>query len=287
MNNMNYYETILKRESCRDFTSETPDTFLLHEVQNYFTNAERLFPDIKLECKFYNEGISEKIGHNAGYNGFFIHAPKYLMLFSEQKEHYLENAAFVAQDLTLKITELELDTCWITIDDPAAIKNSLEPDLDMTPVVLIALGYKNKEKKSVRLDIKSPSNVKMTSRKNLAAPKISLDELVSYEHLGNPVPDGMLYEELEEALLSVSFAQSFMNRQPYRILLSGNSVTLLGIKDELTGELDTRLNFGIVMFNFISVMHSMISHRLSWSFEKPKDLPALPGEYFFVAQCNL
>ncbi len=288
MDNINIYDVILKRESCRDFSEEAPETYTLHDLQKYFSECNPLIKDIKVELKFYNGGIAEQIGHNAGYNGFFIKAPKYLVLFSEKKDHYIENAGYLGQKLTLKMTQLGISACWITIDDAEEIRKEIAPEINLMPTVLIAMGYKNKEKTSVRLDIKSPSDVKMTARKNLAAPKISMNELVHYgKFTNNTFPAETPYQVLDDALHAVSVAQSFMNRQPYRIVLTDDFVYLVGYKDEMTGENDQKLNFGIAMFNFIAVMKSQIQKGISWSFEPPKIDLALPDDYFYVAKCNI
>ena len=56
-----------------------------------------------------------------GYHDLMIEAPHYLVIASEPAPSYLENAGFMGEDLVLKMTELEIETCWITINDEAQL----------------------------------------------------------------------------------------------------------------------------------------------------------------------
>ncbi len=55
--------------------------------------------------------------------------------------------------------------------------------------------------------------------------------------------------------LSIAVAQSFFNRQPYRVIVDDDIVSLIGHRRlELTITEDQLLNYGIAMFNFYAVL---------------------------------
>lgn len=287
MEYIKYFDEIIKRQSCRSFCDRDVNANELDQIKDYFTRCRRLIPEINIDFKIYNGVIEKKIGKNAGYNGFMIKAPKYALIFSEVKDHYLENAGYVGQAITLKMTQLGLDACWITINDAKAVKDTIAPDSPYELAAVIAFGYKDDNDKDVRLDIKSPSNVKMIKRKTATAPKISLDDLVCFKKFGNGFQESGVYPDLKDALLAISVSQSFLNRQPYRVVLDDDIISLVGFKDELTNENDEHLNYGIAMFSFLAVLAAHRTEDPKWSFEDPDRDLGLPDGYFFIAKCNI
>lgn len=287
MENTRYFhDTIMSRQSCRDFMDEHVETEALVKVNKEYEAVDRLIPEIATEIRYvdYNR---ELLAGSVGYNGYSIKAPKYIVMMSDVKEHYLENAGYLAQALTLKLTELGIAACWLTVNDSEAVKKNLGFDSNMEVVTVIAIGYRNKESKEVRLDIVSPSNVTMTETKTQIAPKISLDSLLFDKTFGRPFNKGELYGELEDGLLAISHAQSFFNRQPYRVIVGDSDICLTGIEDGMTGEKDAHLNYGIVMFNFVAVLGSLRAKAPKWSFEAPDRDLKLPKEARFVARCKI
>ena len=62
---------------------------------------------------------------SAGYNQFLIGAPHYLLLMSAPHSYAAINAGYMMEDLVLKLTELDIDTCWMTFTDSDKIKKAL------------------------------------------------------------------------------------------------------------------------------------------------------------------
>ncbi|WP_077391379.1 nitroreductase family protein [Mobilibacterium timonense] len=288
MEYIEYFEEIKKHQSCRDFTDKAVGTDELKQLQEYFHRCRRLIPELKLEMLVYNATAADKIGRAAGYNGFLIGAPNYLLLFSETGDHWLENAGFVGEALTLKLTQMGIDSCWMTINDGKAIRDNLVPEMEKELGVLIAFGYKAKEEKLARLDIKSPSNVKMHKRTGpYAAPKIELSDLLYDKKWGKPVDVDLIYRDLKEPLLALGVSQSFFNRQPYRVILDDDIISLIAIPDEMTSEHDTKLGQGIAMFNFEAVLAAHRPTDTKWHFEAPDRDLGLPEDAEFVAWCAI
>jgi hypothetical protein len=293
MENLRYYDLILERESCRAFTEEDVEQADIQHIKDSISLCDALDDSIETELHIIDSAAAEKLGTAVGYNGFMIRAPKYALLFTEEKDHALENAAFIMQALTLKMTSLGLAACWLTINDAEKAEAQLDIDTDKTLAVVVGFGYRNKEKKSTRLDIKSPSDVKVSKNSKRTAPKIALDEFVFENRFGEEAPLDLLsrqYPQLNDALICMSVAQSFFNRQPYRVILTKNSVCLIGLDDEMTGEADRHLNYGIEMFNFYAVNERTRGDGDSlkkWTFDAPEGDLGLPENAHFVAQCRL
>ncbi len=293
MENLNYYDLIMKRESCRAFTDEDVEETELQQIKDSVSKCDALDDNIATEFHIIDHEEAAKFESTVGYNGFMIHSPQYALLFSEKKDHYLENAAFIMQALTLKLTTLGLAACWLTINDADKAKAQIGISTDKTLAVVVGFGYRNKDKKGTRLDIKSPSDVKVNKTATRAASKISLDEFVFDGTFGNKAEIDLVapqYPQLNDALLCMSVAQSFFNRQPYRVILTKNAVCLIGLDDEMTGEADTHLNYGIEMFNFYAVNERTRGEGdalKKWSFEAPEEDLQLPENAHFIAQCRL
>ena len=192
-----------------------------------------------------------------------------MLLFSDEADHFLENAGYIAQGITLKMTELGLAACWMTINDAAATKAALDVDTDKTLACVVAFGYR------------SPDN------EEKKAPKKSLDELTDGKRFGRDVDTDLFYPELEDGLRAMAHAQSFANKQPYKVIVDDDMISLIGLEDEETNEYDTHLNYGIVMFNFYAVMQAVRASAPKWSFEAPDRDLGLPENATFVAKCGL
>ena len=268
---MKYYEEIVKnRNSCRGFSDRKVDDDALVAIREYYEDEESdLVDEIQTELKFYFGNVYGALKDYVGYNGVCIKAPAYMLLFSDVADHYLENAGYIAQGITLKMTELGLSACWMTINDAEAAKAALETDTDKSLACVVAFGYRaedNEEKK---------------------APKLSISELCYSETYGKDFDESMMTHELEDCLRACAHAQSFQNLQPYRLIVDYTNVSLVGLPSEMTNEFDTHLNYGIVMFNFYAVMWAIRPAAPRWSFEPAGTDLKLPSDVTYIAKCKL
>ncbi len=288
MEYIKYYDEIVKRrESCRNFVMSDVEQDKINALYDYYNHETLLVPEISTDLGLYSYSSLEKTEGSVGYNGFLIKAPHYLIILSDKKDHYLENAGFIAQGLTLKMTQLDIAACWLTVNDAEVAKRTIGIETDKAIAAVIAFGYRDKDVKETRLDIKSPSNVKMIESGKKAAPKISLESFVSYKEYGKQFEPEKLYAELESSLLAASNSQSFLNRQPYRFILDDSYVYLIGLKDDITVGADVHLNYGIVMFNFYAVMDSVRANAPMWTFEEPGYDLKLPEGGTFISKCKI
>lgn len=266
---MQYYEEVIKkRHSCRGFLNKAVDDDVLYELRKEFDSGDiRLVDGIDVELKFYKGDVWDKLKDAAGYHGFCIKAPAYLVLFSDKADHYLENAGYIGQALTLELTERRVAACWQTLNDPEAVRSALYPETDKVAACVIALGYRdpqNNEKKAV---------------------KKTLAQIASAVKFGAPINNFKMYPQLEDALRAVTMAQSFLNKQPYNVIVDNDQVALVGLPDDVTEGDDIYLNYGIAMFNFYAVMFATRKGAAKWSFEPVTDRDLkLPADATYVAK---
>lgn len=283
-----YYDDIVnKRESCRDFLKKDVEFSKLDALRKYYNSETGLIPEIETEFRFYGHDTAAELDQHVGYNGFLIEAPVYAALYTDRAEHCLENAGYLMEGIVLKMTELGLASCWLTINDAEGARAVLKEKTGRDLAAIVAFGYRNRDKKAIRIDIKSPSDVNVVKIGTKAAPKIDLDELLSYKVYGQKADFDRLYAELQNAVLAIRSSQSFLNRQPYRVILDDDMISLIGRRDEMTSKADTLLNYGIVMFNFYSVISAVFKDVSNWDFNRPdRDLQLKDG-FEFIAKCRI
>ncbi len=268
----NVYELLMERQSCRDFSSRDIEEEIRFSIRRTFQEAVRLVPGRRMELKFLDGSDAGRLGVSVGYNGFRIPAPAYLFLLTEAQPHALENAGFVGQQLTLALTKAGLAACWQTVNDAAAAAAAVRAPEGMKAAAVIAMGYRNRTKREVRLDIKSPSDVKLHRAGGRTAPKIALEDFAFDRVYGQQMDVAEVYPQLQDGLRAMSLAQSFFNRSPYRVVTDGTLVCLIGLPDEMTEEKDMLLNYGITMYDFYAVISEGRREAPNWTFGAPEGL---------------
>jgi hypothetical protein len=288
---MNYQELITQRYSVRKFKDvDVPQTAIDAITKYHDESCMRLFPDIETALYITNENAGTALETAAGYNQFLIGAPRYLVLLSEKKDGMYLNAGYIVEDLSLKLLELGLGSCWITFADSDKIKNALGFISNKEVTALLGFGYGKRVTKEMRLNIISMSNVKIKERSEYYNTKKTLHDLIHWKEYGNhdEVEAELLDEHgsyIKEALIASANAPSYLNLQPYEFLLRKNKIHLLAVKDEFTGAIDTDLNLGIVMQHFAAVAKTQIPD-FKWTMEDSIDLP-LPDGVRPIAFCNV
>jgi len=115
---MNYSALIQNRKSFREFTDKQVFFGDLDKIRDYYNSAvRRLLPEIKTELRFFGTDARAALEGAAGYNQFLVGAPQYLVLLSERHPMAYLNAGYIMEDLVLKLTDMNLDTCWLTFAD--------------------------------------------------------------------------------------------------------------------------------------------------------------------------
>ena len=268
---MNYAALIQNRKSVREFRDEVVPFRLLERVKEHYHNyLRRLVPQIGTELYFFGTDAREALEGAAGYHKFLVGAPQYLVLLSEDHPQAGLNAGFIMEDLILKLTDLGLDSCWVTFTDSELVKEVLGVDSDLQVAAIAAFGYGVKTTRRLRLNIKSMSNIDIIAKRHYFEPKVSVKDLVHKGTWGSR--DGLddaigFYDDmLWESFYAASLAPSYLNRQAYGFLLEPGRVTLVSKPDAYNTPIDADLSLGIVMHHF-TVTAENWAGKLSWSYE--------------------
>lgn len=275
---MDYYNLSIQRESTRSFKKKPVLDRQLEELQDYFPKCRKLIQDIPVSIELLGADTPSILAGSAGYHNFMIEAPHYLLLSSPKEDYYLENAGYIGEDLVMKLTELELESCWITIGDSDEVRKRLKLAGDKEPCALIAFGNATVMLPSSRLDIKSISDVTIKKRSGFVAPKLSVNHAVYTKNWGESaeISSLPLNSSLYQAFIAACCAPSYLNLQSYRFILDGNTILLVTLPDELTTPADTRLNAGITMLHFAGTMENHHHSETGWMMGAPEGKYDLP-----------
>ena len=275
---MNYAALIQNRKSVRAFREKQVPFQTLEQLKAYYRDGvQRLIPEIGTELYFFGTDAREALEGAAGYHKFLVGAPQYLVLLTENHPQAGLNAGFVMEDLILKLTDLQLDSCWVTFTDSDHVKDALGLESDLQVAAIAAFGYGEKTTRRLRLNIRSMSNIDIIAKRQFFEPKVSVKELVHRDQWGSR--DGLedaigFYDDmLWEAFYAASLAPSYLNRQAYGFLLKPGSVTLVSKPDEYNTPIDSDLSLGIVLHHFTAVARDWAGN-LRWRFDpEGVDLP--------------
>ena len=275
---MNYAALIQNRKSVRAFREKQVPFQTLEQLKRYYRDGvQRLIPEIGTELYFFGTDAREALEGAAGYHKFLVGAPQYLVLLTENHPQAGLNAGFVMEDLILKLTDLRLDSCWVTFTDSEHVKDALGLESDLQVAAIAAFGYGEKTTRRLRLNIKSMSNIDIIAKRQYFEPKVSVRELVHREQWGSRegLEDaiGFYDDMLWEAFYAASLAPSYLNRQAYGFLLKPGSVTLVSKPDAYNIPIDADLSLGIVLHHFTAVARDWAGN-LRWRFDpEGVDLP--------------
>ncbi len=268
---MNYAALIQNRKSVREFQEKQVPFRLLDRVKTYYQQSvRRLIPDISTELYIFGTDAREALEGAAGYHKFLVGAPQYLVLLSERHPQAHLNAGFVMEDLILKLTELELDSCWVTFTDSDHVKAALGIESERNVAAIAAFGYGVKTVRRLRLNIRSMSNIDIIAKRQYFEPKRSVRDLVHRgtwgERDGLEDAIGFYDDMLWEAFYAASLAPSYLNRQAYGFLLEAGRVTLVSTPDAYNVPIDRDLSLGIVLHHFTAVAGNWVGN-LNWNFD--------------------
>lgn len=284
---MNYRVLIQNRKSVRAFTDRYVSFDQMDQIKTYHRNSvRRLLPEVKTELRMFGLDARAVLEGAAGYQQFLVGSPQYMVLLSEQHPYAGENAGFVMEDLLLKVTEMGLDSCWLTFTGSEYIKTALEIESDLDVVAIAAFGYGEKTTRRLRLNVRSMSSVDVKAQRQYFQPKLGVGDLVFLEEWGSRsgVEEhiGFYDDMLWEAFYAASLAPSYLNRQPYGFLIRDGRITLVEKPDSYTGGIDAKLNLGIVLLHF-SAVASHWAGEVAWRLEEGSSLPLPEGHRAVVS----
>ena len=286
---MNYKLLIENRRSAREFTQQHICPCALTRIKDYYNEScRRLEASLKTALLIFGADVKEKLEGTAGYERFLIGAPNYLVLLTEKHPLAGLNAGYMMQDLSLKLQEMELGSCWITFTDSEAVKKALSIDSRMEVAAILAFGHSKPARRRPRINIFSMSHVDVLAKRHYMDPKRSLGDLVFLEQWGNThkVNDymGFFDDILWEAFHAVSLAPSYLNRQAYGFLIKDNKLFFVERPDSYNTRLDADLSLGVALLHFDAVAEQWAG-KVSWNL-RPEQVN-LPEGHRVVAVCEL
>ena len=288
---MNYSALIQNRKSTREFTDKEINFSQLETIRNYYYNSvRRLLPEIRTELYCFGPGTGAALEGAAGYNQFLVGAPQYLVLLSEKHELAEINAGYVMQDLLLKLSDMDLDSCWLTFTDSDDVKGVLGIDSHKDVVAIAAFGYGKKVVRRLRLNIRSMSNVDLVAKHRYMEPKRSVEDMAFMKEWGNnhglDAYIGFFGDALWEALYAATLSPSYLNRQAYGFLMKEGVVSLVSRPDHYNTKIDGDLSLGIVLLHFTAVAEELAG-KLNWRFGLDAEDLVLPEGHKVIASCSL
>lgn len=272
---MRYNEIIKNIRTIRDYKKKKVPNDLLSELitetkEDLLSGSKSDIDILLIEDgeSFYNEQKGK-----VGYFGKTIPAPHYILLVSKKVKNYVENSAYVMENLRLKAWDKGLGTCWLTIEEEMELSKILKIDGDFTPAALIAVGYQYKGLFKTDFSRKS-------SRKGI--------EELTYDSQWGQICSGEILEErgLVNILYYTRLAPSWGNQQPWRFILTDDKVILTISKENEFNRLDA----GIVMLYFEKVANEE-GIEGKWildveDLQEAKELD-IPGEFEIVGYFNI
>ena len=288
---MNYAALIQNRKSVREFQNKVVPFQLLEQVKAYYRKSARhLIPEIGTELYFFGTDAREALEGAAGYHKFLVGAPQYLVLLTGEHPQAYLNAGFLMEDMVLKLTDLGLDSCWVTFTDSELVKDALGIESELKIAAIVAFGYGVKTTRRLRLNIKSMSNIDIQAKRHYFEPKRSVSDLAHWGTWGSS--DGLdkaigFYDDmLWEALYAASLAPSYLNRQAYGFVIHDGRITAVSRPDEFNTQPDGDLSLGAALLHFSAVAENWVG-RIHWLLGSEASHLPLPEGHQAVATCIL
>jgi putative nitroreductase len=285
---MEYKDLIAKMKSVRNYKKDLISSEIIQKLRDYHNNSKRLVEDIEIDSMLKDrDEVYDILKDNAGYNGVMIDAPHYLLFLSEERDHYIENIAYAAEDIRLKAFDLGVGSCWITICDGDLIKEKLNIKSDKKLTAIIALGFDDNKNKVVYDNVSeyNPSKANIKVVEDNVSERESVRDIVFMKKWGEKSDlDELVNLGLLEAFFYARLAPSSKNRQPWRFIYDDGMVVLTIKYDESTCDYGDKIDTGIVMLYYQIIIDSTL-FKMNWKFGKPEKEYEIPSDYNIVAYC--
>ncbi len=286
---MDYKKLISNRKSVRDYKKIALKKENIKELETFLGTAKRLVDDIDVDAVIMSNEVFTKLEGKAGYKGFMLQAPNYVILLSEKKDNYIMNAGYIGEEIVLKALDMQIGSCWITFNDSELVKTELGINSDKEVVAIIALGYDDNKTKVINLHKtgENSSKTKLEIVEDNISERVAVSDIVYLNTWGNHVT----VEELQNRALLNAFhyarlAPSTFNRQPWRFILDDGIVVLTVKTDDTTGSYEEKIDAGIVMLYFEAIVDSTITD-INWTLAAPEKNYNIPDNYKIIGYCNI
>ena len=121
---------IYQRKSFRKYTSQVIEQPMLDEIKQFIKQVKPLYPNIKVVCKIVSKNKVKCI---------LPWIPNYnLVIFSEEKEGYLENVGFMFQQVDLYLQSKGIGSCWLGMGRSEEVIEGMN---NLKMAMIITFGY--------------------------------------------------------------------------------------------------------------------------------------------------
>lgn len=256
-----------KRKSVRNFKTDTVPRDVLENIKLLMDEMDREESGISFSLYENGKIVAEGLKGKAGYAGVMIEAPHYIALdISSNKPLNILKGGYCLEKLNTKIVDLDLDTCWITVDSvDEDTKKAIFGENGTGIDYLIAIGYGQKKK------LFDPE---------VTSSRLSVEEIVFAETIGQAISIETLENYgLFDVFSSVRYAPSHKNFQPWRFVLKGSNVEAYMVKSEEDNR--SFIDMGVVLF-YMEEMLKTIGINKKWTIDL-KDA----GKYYYIGSFTL
>ena len=248
---------------------------MLEEVRLAGEHAEAL---TNTEMKFLlvtDAQMGNEIKGLIGDHGKTIHAPHYIVLASREQSGYLTDAGFRFEQMVLEATRRGLGTCWVGLMfKESSLREVLGLDPSWRIMVLTPIGPLMEQSLAMRA-------MRVMAGSKARKP---IDQLFFWQRHNAPLPAAVLADEkLIQVLDAARRAPSWMNKQPWRFILTNTEIMVYKMKQqEREGKDYHFLDCGIAMAN-LHLAAKALGREGRWnldSFDVPGAAEAEPvGRY--------
>jgi nitroreductase len=247
---MDIQEVISRRISVRNFQPRPASLDELEAVRIAGEKAEALTSAAMRFHLCTDAQMGKEIKGIIGDYGKTIHAPHYIVLTARECEGYLTDAGFRFEQMVLEATGRGLGTCWVGLMfREASLRSTLELDSSWRVIVLSPIGHQLEKSMMNRL------------MRTLAGSKgrKPVEELFFWQRHGEALPEKVLLDQrLVQIFNATRWAPSWMNRQPWRFVLTGKEIFIYKMKQQdREGKDYHRLDCGIAMCHLHLAAHAL------------------------------
>jgi len=287
---MDYKNLIPKMKSVRNYKKTEVSQQIIKELKHFYEKGRKLVDEIEIEVFVKDKAeVFEQLECVAGYKENMIEAPQYIIILSDERDYYIENTGYIGQNLMLKAHELGVDSCWITFKNDDEIKKKLMMNSNKKLAAIIAIGYDNN-----KIKIFNDANIGFNPSKadikivedNISA-RLGAEDVVFMNKWGNSADaDDLSSRGLLDGFNYARLAPSTLNRQPWRFILDDNMVVLAIRNDENINNYEGKVDTGIVMLYFESIIDATLFDA-TWIMGKPDKAFNIPDDFLIVGYCNI
>ncbi|MGV8905103.1 MAG: nitroreductase family protein [Acetobacterium sp.] len=239
---MKFREFTVNSHSTRDFLETGLEERDITDIKNYLNEVniaigkEKGFSFVFIENGF---NVYKELEGSGGYSGLMIKSPHYIGLRIEKTDHEIEfYGAFYMQSIIKKLYELNIGSCWITLQSlPLDKIQKLMNGQPGTIQYLLAIGQAQEKPKPNKAILNRTSKYDQDPYGlaiiNTEATRLSVVDTVYLHEFGKVASFAdMKSRSVLDLLYYVRNSPSYQNSQPCRLILKDGYMELAIINPE-------------------------------------------------------